>query len=121
LQRLGTIHIPHEIPLERWKILKGEMEAHAHQALGQVAAKRGNLRRAIAEFEMAAFNNPSPQGTQFLLLGSAHQMAGNIDAARKALLRAVELGPDEIRTLASNELRKLNEGNLDDRPDRKAP
>jgi tetratricopeptide (TPR) repeat protein len=113
LKRLKEIHIAHETSLERWKITRGEMEAQAHQALGQVATRRGDLERAIAEFEIAAFNSPSPQGSQFLLLGTAYAGAGKTIDAVKALRRAAELGPDEVQKLASKELMKLNARDAD--------
>jgi len=113
LERVGTIHIPHEISLERWRTLRGETEAQAHEALGKIAAKQGKLETAIAEFEIAAFKTPSPQGSQFLLLGTTYVSAGKTTEARSALRRAAELGPEEVRKQASSALEKLNKINPD--------
>jgi tetratricopeptide (TPR) repeat protein len=110
INRLGTVHISHEISLDRWRILRGEMEAKAHEALGRVAASGGDLRTALTELELAAYKNPTPQGLQFFLLGVTYRRAGKSEEARTALLRAVELGPDQIRQLASNELQKITRG-----------
>src|SRR3990172_4901496 len=33
LREIARLHIPREIPLERWKVLRGELEAQAHEAL----------------------------------------------------------------------------------------
>jgi tetratricopeptide (TPR) repeat protein len=108
LERVGTIHIPHEISLERWRTLRGETEAQAHEALGKIAVRQGKLETAIAEFERAAFNNPAPQGSQFLLLGATYVSAGRNAEARSALRRAAELGPEDVRKQASSALENLN-------------
>jgi tetratricopeptide (TPR) repeat protein len=111
LERVGTIHIPHEISLECWRTLRGEMEAQAHEALGKIAVKQGRLETAIAEFEVAALKNPPPQGSQFLVLGTAYVSAGKTSEAKSALRRAAELGPEEVRKQASCALERLNKFN----------
>jgi tetratricopeptide (TPR) repeat protein len=68
LERVGTIHIPHEISLERWRTLRGEIEAQAHEALGKIAARQGRVETAIAEFETAALKNPLAAGFAVSLL-----------------------------------------------------
>ncbi|MEW5979639.1 MAG: hypothetical protein AB1898_27895 [Acidobacteriota bacterium] len=106
LSRLGTIHIAHEISLDHWRMMKGEMEAKAHEALGRVAVLRGDLQTAVTELEWAAHKNPTPEGLQFFHLGVAYRLAGKDKEAKTAWLRAVELGPDPVRGLALGELQK---------------
>ena len=108
LQQLTKVIVPHEVTLERWTVMRGEMEALAHEALGHVAAKRGNLPRAMSELEEAAFHNPTPQGSQFYRLGVVYVMLGKYERADQALRRAADLGPDAIRQLALRELKRLN-------------
>ena len=108
LREMARTIIPREIPLEHWEDMRAEMEAQAHEALGHVAGKRGNLQLAISEFEKAAFNNPKPQGSQFFRLGVTYALVGKNDLARKTLSRAIDLGPDPIRALAVKERKRLN-------------
>ncbi len=104
---LKQIHIPREITLEDWERLRGQMEAQAHEALGHVALKRGQVEVAVSEFEKATHYNPEPQGKQFFRLGVACAWAGQNDRAEKALRRAAKLGPELIRQRALQELEKL--------------
>ncbi len=113
IERLGTIHIAHEVSLDRWKVIRGEMEAKAHEVLGRVAASRGDVRTAVTELELAAHKNPTPQGLQFFYLGATYRLAGKNDQAKTALLRAVELGPERVRGLASDELQRFAPGSTD--------
>lgn len=107
LRVLKQIRIPREIPLQEWERLRREMQAQAHEALGHVAVKRGQVKVAVSEFEKATHYSPAPQGTQFFRLGVAYGWAGMNDRAEGALRRAVELGPDLIRQRALKELEKL--------------
>jgi tetratricopeptide (TPR) repeat protein len=107
---ISRMKLPRSVSPQRWQELRLEMEASAHEALGYVATKQGNLPGAILEFERAVQQNPSPQGSQFYRLGVAYMMAQKNDLAREALNRAVELGPDEIRKLAGAVLQKLSAG-----------
>src|ERR1035437_2588562 len=54
LRELSTMRIPKEILPERWKSLRGQLEAQAHEALGKVERDRGNVQGAISEFDLAA-------------------------------------------------------------------
>jgi tetratricopeptide (TPR) repeat protein len=107
---ISRMKLPRSVSPQRWQELRLEMEASAHEALGYVATKQGNLPGAILEFESAVQQNPSPQGSQFYRLGVAYMMAQKNDSARQALNRAVELGPDEVRKLAGVVLQKLSAG-----------
>ncbi len=110
LRLLKQIRIPREISMEDWERFRREMEAQAHEALGHVAVKRGQVNVAVSEFEKATHYSPEPQGKQFFRLGVACAWAGMKDRAERALRRAAELGPDLIRQRALQELRKLEEG-----------
>jgi len=107
LRILKQIRVPREIPLEDWKRLRGQMGAQAHEALGHVALKRGQVEVAVAEFEKATHDNPEAQGKQFFRLGVAYAWAGKNDRAERALRRAAELGPELVRQRALQELEKL--------------
>lgn len=107
LKELKTIHVSPRISLERWEVLKGEMQAQAHEALGYVAVKRGRVDQALMEFETAAANNPTPQGSQFFRLGACYILVKKFDKAEIALHRAIDLGPEEIRAVAYRELEKV--------------
>ena len=111
LRILKRIQIPREISLEEWERLRRQMEAQAHEALGHVAFKRGQIDIAISEFEKATEYNPEPQGKQFFRLGVAYAWARKNGLAERALRRAAELGPDLIRQRALRELTNLEDGN----------
>ena len=104
---INRIKLPRSVSPQRWEKLRLEMEASAHEALGQVATKRGNLQEAIAEFEKAVQQNPTPRGSQFYRLGVAYMLTRRYDPASEALNRAAELGPEEIRKMANAVVRKL--------------
>jgi hypothetical protein len=60
LQEFATMRIPKEILPDRWKVLRGQLEAQAHEALGKIHRDRVNLEGAISEFAIAASQNPVP-------------------------------------------------------------
>jgi tetratricopeptide (TPR) repeat protein len=107
LRELSTMRIPKEILPERWKTLRGQLEAEAHEAIGKIERDRGDLQAAISEFALAAFHNPVPQGTQFIQLGTVYAQARRQEEAKQAFKRAIELGPDSVREVAQNELAKI--------------
>ncbi len=104
---MGRKQIPRSIPYREWEELRDHMAARAHEALGHVAAKRGDMKRAVAEFTEAIQRNPQPEGRQFFRLGVAYAWTGNEDEALAALQRAAELGPELVRELAKTEIEKL--------------
>ena len=99
--------IPRAIPLDRWNRLRAEMGSEAHEAIGHVAAKRGDVVTAVAEFRRAIAMSTSESGRQHYRLGAALARLGKIADSREALLRAVELGPELIRVRSRDELRWL--------------
>jgi tetratricopeptide (TPR) repeat protein len=104
---IERMKLPRSVSPQRWQELRLEMEASAHEALGQVATKQGKLQEAILEFEKAVQQNPVPQGGQSYRLGVAYMLAQRNDSAREALSRAAELGPDGIRKMANALIQKL--------------
>lgn len=108
IQELARMRIPRRISMEQWKVLRAEMDSRAHEALGSIAMKRGNVAAAIAEFKVAVAGNPRPDGRQFYSLGLAYARDEKIDSAQEALRRAVSLGPRGVQELALKELKKLD-------------
>jgi tetratricopeptide (TPR) repeat protein len=104
---IGRMKLPRSILPQRWEVMRLEMEASAHEALGHVATKRGDLQEAISEFEKAVKQNPNPQGSQFYRLGVAYMLARRYGPANEALSRAAALGPEEIRKMANTVVQKL--------------
>lgn len=107
LEVLGEKRIPPGLPLQEWEMERDRLAAQAHEALGHIAVKRGDLDLAIDELRRAVEQNPAPEGRQFFRLGMVHGLKGNAEPARAALLRAAELGPDLIRERSREELAKL--------------
>jgi tetratricopeptide (TPR) repeat protein len=64
---IERMKLPRSVSPQRWQELHLEMEASAHEALGQVATKRGKLREAILEFERAVQQNPVLRGASFIV------------------------------------------------------
>lgn len=108
LQGITTMQIPRQISLQDWEKMQAEMVAQAHEALGHIAIKRGDLSRAITEWELAANGCPTPNGVYLFRLGVAYDLANETELARKALHRAVDLGPEEIRQRSLEALEQLD-------------
>jgi tetratricopeptide (TPR) repeat protein len=107
LQGIATMQIPRQIPLNDWDRMRTDMVAQAHEALGHVAAKRGDLGHAITELELAAYGSSTPNGKYFFRLGAVYGLAGEEESASKALRRAADLGPEAIRQRAMDDLKEL--------------
>ena len=107
LDGIDKVRIPHDLSIEEWNSQKREMRSVAHGALGVVALRRGQLKMAVGELEMAISLASRPQGVQFLRLGLALAAAGKKQDAEQKLNRAAELGPDTVRDLALDQLKKL--------------
>lgn len=108
LEGIDKIRVPHELSIEQWNVRKHEMQSDAHGVLGVVALQRGQAQQAISELEMSISLAPKPEGVQFLRLGLALASAGKKNAAEQKLRRAAELGPEPVRNVAMNQLKKLN-------------
>ncbi len=110
IQELGTMTIPHQLSLDRWERIRGDMEGQAHEILGEIAVIQGNNQKARKEFEASIRANPDPHGVQFLRLGLLSESLGNDEQASQAFGRAIELGPESVRNLARRELQKIQSG-----------
>ena len=111
LKELQEKKIPQDLALEDWEAIKGGLESECHEARGHVSMKRGDLAAAVREFHAAAFGNPKPNGRQFLRLSSAYLLARQYEAAEQAAERAAELGEDQIRQLALQQLQQIRARN----------
>ena len=107
LSQLETITIPDEIPLESWQSRKAEMQAEAHEALGHVAVKRGDLAGALRSFRTAVEISPNPKASQWYRLGGAYVMAGQVQKAVEPLRKAVAAGDEVVRRLATEQLERI--------------
>jgi tetratricopeptide (TPR) repeat protein len=107
LNGIDKVRVPHELSIEQWYVRKHEMQSEAHGVLGVVAFQRGQFPAAISELEMAISLAPKPQGVQFLRLGLALASAGKKHEAEQTFRHAAELGPDSVRNVAADQLKKL--------------
>lgn len=109
LSVMESKEIPRSIRLEDWKRYRAGMASEAHEALGHIAAKRGQIERAVGEFELAVELNPAPEGRQLFRLGAAYASVGRKSEAVDALRQAAALGPELIRQRAGQTLRGIGE------------
>lgn len=107
LASLDTLMIPGEIPLEQWESRRAGLEAEAHEALGHVAVKGGDLGEALRQFKAAVDGNPRPKASQWYRLGGAYLMAGQPEKAIAPLRRAAESGDSAVRRLALDQLGRI--------------
>lgn len=107
LDRLNRVRLPHKISLEQWRLQSQQMQAEAHGVLGLVALQKSQLEEALSQLGTALALAPKPEGVQFFRLALAQVSAGKKQDAEGNLQRAIELGPDPVRTLASSELKRL--------------
>jgi tetratricopeptide (TPR) repeat protein len=110
LDGVEKIRVPHELSIEQWNARKREMQSGAHGVLGVVALQRGQFQPAVNELEVAIGLASQPQGVQFLRLGLALASSGKKDDAEKKFLRAAELGPDSVRSVALDQLKRMTKG-----------
>jgi len=107
LARLDTIRLSHKLSPEDWRAQKQQMQSEARGVLGLVALQSGRLAEALQELRSALTLAPAPQGVQYLQFGLAQVAAGEKQGAEETLRRAVALGPDSVRQLASDQLKRL--------------
>ena len=112
LAALGKTRPPHEVSIEQWKRQKRDMQSRCHEVLGVVALNRKQVKAAIEEFKESLELTPTPDGSQEFRLGVAYAAAGESVEAEKAYRRAVELGPENVRVLAGEELRRMSKARL---------
>ena len=107
LNTLDTLVVPAEIPLEQWESRKSGLESEAHEALGHVAVKNGDLAEALRRSRppwTATRGRRPASGTG---LGGAYVLAGQPEKAIAPLRRAAESGEDTVRRLALDQLRRI--------------
>ncbi len=107
LAGIEKIRIPHTLKPEEWGIQKRQMQSEAHGIFGMVEFQRGQLQKAISDFQISLDAAPHPEGIQFLRLGVALAASGKQDDAKQKLQRAAELGPDPVHNLAVDQLKRL--------------
>jgi Flp pilus assembly protein TadD len=107
LQEVDTSRPPRQISLEQWALEKQKMQCQAYEALGVISLDRGQIHAAVTEFQAAVALSAHAEGALFLRLGVALALAGQSAVAEKNFLRAQDLGPDWVRQLAAEEIKKL--------------
>lgn len=107
LDAIEKIRVPHELSIEQWNARKREMQSEAHGVLGVVALQRGQFQPAVSQLEVAISLASRPQGVQFLRLGLALASSGKKDDAEQKFRRAAELGPGSVRSVASDQLKRM--------------
>jgi len=104
LELSTKIRIPKRISLNEWDEMQSRQNSTAHATLGLVAYKRGDIARAIKEFETAVKLAPAPEPAHYYRLGVLYRASGNESAAIEMLRRAVASNDATIRQLAEREL-----------------
>ena len=107
IEEVSALKAPRTLPLAEFRRVTAQMRATAHEALGIIAFKRGRYAESVAEFERSTGENPVADGALFYRLGMAYLFSGNLDQAKTALKRALELGPEAVRTKAEEQLARL--------------
>jgi tetratricopeptide (TPR) repeat protein len=99
---------PRQTSLEQWAAQKKRMQSSADEVLGLVALKRGQPSIAISELQLSIQLSPPPDGSRYLRLALAFAAAGDTRKAEENFHRAAQLGPDEVRQLAMEEMGTLS-------------
>lgn len=107
LSALSSLRAARTVPLMRWLKMKAQMNASAHEVLGQVRFKRGRFAESVAEFEICINQNPVPDGAQFCKLGVSYLFSRNPNQVRIALKRASSPGSETVRARAETLLTEL--------------
>ena len=109
LDEIDKIKIPRELSVEQWNIRKHEMQSDAHGVLGVVAFQRSNFSQPSANWKWrSALSRPRGGAVSPIRAGAG--CGGKKDDAEQRLRRAAELGPEPVRNVALDQLKKLNEG-----------
>jgi len=104
LEEIPGMRIPRRVSMEQWQELRAEMTSRAHEALGSILLRRGNLEAGVAELEAARRLNSDRTGIQYYKLGLAYAQSGKPGAAQEAWQQAAKLGPEGVRELALKKL-----------------
>jgi tetratricopeptide (TPR) repeat protein len=109
LDGIERVRPPRQTPLEKWDFEKRDMQCRAHEVLGVVALKRGLAAVAVNEFQLTVQLAPTAEGSRYFRLGLAYASGGDRSSALINFQRAFDLGPDAVRRLAQQEMKKLTE------------
>jgi len=112
LEKLEATRLSRKVSVQEWTAQKRQMQAEAHGALGLVALQRKQNEIAVREFSAAISLDAHPAGIQFLRLGMAFNGLAASDDAAKNFRRAADLGPEPVRNLALQELKRLSDKNV---------
>jgi tetratricopeptide (TPR) repeat protein len=112
LAGLEKVRPPHQTPLETWEKQKHEMQCRAREVLGVVALDRREFTEAAHELQLAVQLATKPEGAQYLRLALALLSAGDRSGALTNLQRAAELGPDQVRQVAQQQMERISASNL---------
>jgi tetratricopeptide (TPR) repeat protein len=107
IEEINALKAPRTLPLTEFRKFTAQMKANAYEALGIIAFAGGRYPESVAEFEKSTAESPLADGALFYRLGMAYLLSGNPNQAKIALKRAVELGPDVVRTKAEEQLAML--------------
>ena len=92
------------LTMDDYDALRRQLRSRAHAALGLVAVKRGAVPLATREFETAVSENPDADGVQLYRLAKLYLASGRRADATALLQKALQIGPQEISSLAAAEL-----------------
>ena len=107
LELLKNFQVPRSIPPEQWEQARARVTSQAHSVFGIIAFARGQLDRAIMEFESAVREAPTPDAAQYYRLGKLYREAKRFPDAVQAFRRAASLQEPLIQKLAAAELKTL--------------
>jgi tetratricopeptide (TPR) repeat protein len=104
LEETPLLRADRRLSLTDWQNLRDKMEASAYFGLGLVSFERENYAESVSAIETAIALNPWDQGELYCWLGKAFMKKGQLNQARGALERAVDLGPEAVRLEAARHL-----------------
>jgi tetratricopeptide (TPR) repeat protein len=107
LDNISSLKAARTVSLADWLDLISQMKSSAHEALGMIAFKRGRYSESVAELEEGTRLNPVADGAQYFKLGTAYLLNGDPAKAKTALERAFHLGPEVVKSLAQEQLLKV--------------
>lgn len=104
-----SFRVPKWIAPEKWDRTRRKLGSKAHDALGLIMYKQGDIESAILEFNKAVKLAPSPDPAEYYRLGMLYKAAGNKRQAIRELRHAANSKELAIRKLARRELEVLQQ------------
>ena len=111
LLRLGDAQAALVVAQDGVAALPGQMELQA--ALGRAQLAAGDARQAVGTFSQLAAKNPT-ETVHLLHLAEAHVIGKDLDAARSALRRALEVEPGSLAAKRGLAALALQQGRADE-------